>query len=303
MSNSHPLLNEKIEIKKNMYIEKLNSTYNGSDEIIVESLGAFDKQYELSNNLSIIAYDMFCNHIEKNVINVEEYNLWLKTIILNVYANNGIITNFSAKILNIGTDSVEIEINIPSNVHLKLNPDKSKKMIKNCIVHELMHDNIFLKRYNNNVKNYDDTPNDYATYIEIMQNENPDSIFYKIGLALYSTFYQEMQAIVSQTSSDLSSLLYQQDSLTNADIRNYIKQTDGYNRYQIILNNLVNVIENTSDNEIKNISSILYKRYGLNINIKKEAKKWKYKSEQALKNIMRNAMLIANGIGERIKEK
>lgn len=299
MTNSHPLLRCYEPFKKKIFeVKHLQcASININETILNESLGVFEGQYEIAEYLSNISYEMLNKKTNKNTVNVEQYKTWLKyvNLTLNIEYDN-LLPNINARLEKIGTDSVNIIINVSYPCLNIYNETIMKNKILNCITHELMHDNIFIKRYTNGIEEFDDTPDEYPIYIQIMDENNPNTLLYKFGLALYSTFYQETQAIISQTVSNLRLILMKQD-VSNDEIKSAIAKSEGYIRFNIILHELVPVLEHMSDDELfQQIELPLFSKYALNIKPKKLIKKFKNRSTIALRKIIKSAMLINKNI-------
>ena len=132
-----------------------------------------------------------------------------------------------------------------------------------------------------------------------LSDDSSPHLFYKFSYALYATYYQEVNAIVSQTSTQLYNILGYSCNHNNEIIKNAIKNTEPYIIYNMILNEVVPCIENMTDLLIGNLIIKPLKQFNINLtinDIKKKTKYIKLISEKALHNILRNAMLQTHNI-------
>ena len=113
---------------------------------------------------------------------------------------------------------------------------KNYQQIKNKllipIVHELMHGNIFLNRMkSNNVADdkVDETPNYYENLIHAMNDAEPGSDSYIFSRALYLSYYQETQAMISQVWAEMRNLFSEKAQiLTKNDFKYALLHIDLY---------------------------------------------------------------------------
>lgn len=300
---SIPLKNDKKIIKSKKYHFFNEEQYNIlSNKLLNEKLGSFEYQYELSLELSHIIYDMY----EKNIYNFS-YNTNNELIgIININLNtNGLFVNISARFegINEKNETVLI-INISKNFK-NLNKDIFIKQITNAVSHELMHSNVIQQKLKNNINIDDilDIPEYYNYIIYMMGQSDEDSILYWYSRALYVTYYQEVNAIVSQTHVQIFNQLGYGKQNTNDDIRKTLIKTEPYITYSTILNDIIPTIKKMTDKEIyDNISKHYETILGINdISvdfIKKSLNKIENISKKALHNICRNAMIEGKSISK-----
>lgn len=113
---------------------------------------------------------------------------------------------------------------------------KNYQQIKNKllipIVHELMHGNIFLNRMASDSVNddkVDETPYYYENLIKAMDNTIPGSDSYIFSRALYLSYYQETQAMISQVWAEMRNLFSEKAQiLTKNDFKYALLHIDLY---------------------------------------------------------------------------
>lgn len=284
--------------KKN--IDVIYSKYNRhniNDNIILEALVSFNNQHNLAIELANVVY----NNYLKNILNFEylttNNDIFKVKLIID---DTSMLNRFNASI--IALNDIEKSITIKIYLSSQIKKQDSRYIINqltSSITHELMHGNVFLKRLNNNNVEISDEPIYYPNIISVIQTVDPDTILYKFSYALYATYYQEVNAIVSQTSTQLYNILGYGSNHNNETIKNAIKNTEPYTIYNMILNEVVPCIENMTDSLIENLIIKPLKQFNINLtinDIKKKTKYIKLISEKALHNILRNAMLQTHNI-------
>ena len=292
-----PYKKENIKIIPYKNGEKLNEEYENICTLILnESLGAFENQYSICKEIAPIILDMYKTHNASNVVKLEikcpikEVHINVNkdipkgTMIMYTYGNINRINN------ELGI--IGVNIFIPQSFAITKDDEFILKEIENCIAHEFMHGNIFLKRLDNNLEVLD-APQEYETYLTIIRETDNNSILYKYAYGMYSTYYQEMQAIISQSSVQLRNILNKPNA-SNDEIKEALKQTEAYQIYTQNAYDLGAYLESTKDDDIiwEYLSNELLK-YGININTKtleKNIKKIINRSNVAIFKIMKNAM-------------
>lgn len=274
-------------------------------DLIEESLSAFNNQYRISEILANICYEMSLKQKTKNFVDIKGdfKDCTIKGVFLELVYNK--YTNYFAQFSNIDSDgNVYLKVYFPYSDILNKEKEVVIRKIKNCVSHELMHGNIFLNRLNNK-KDLNDFYIDYEKWSMIRQNEDENTILYKFAYAIYATYYQEVQAFVSQATTQFE-VLYNKNDLTNNEIRNGLKRCESYQIYSNILNNTIPLFEKLlNEDKIDYLLIPLKDKYDIDVDeefVKKSLIKFKNSSEKALRNILRNIMLIANGVGENLNE-
>lgn len=142
-----------------------------------------------------------------------------------------------------------------------------------------------------------DIPEYYGKALAIMRHgDYENEIVQDFAYALYSTYYQETQEIISQANTNVK-LLMQTKNITNpssSDLVKLIKQTEPYN---IFYNNIhvAKHILSMSDDALKTIVINPLQKYHINADIqwiKNQCEKTIKVSQNALRKIIRNGMLI-----------
>ena len=261
-------------------------------ELINEKWGAFEGQYDLSKEISNVLYDMLLKNENKRCFHTKHNKIQMVDLsyVLDIYSltPQGVI-----KGLNSENGKLIMEFKIPPKI-IVMPKDKVIKMLINVVTHELMHGYIFLKRIEHNVNQIEDAPDYYDKLIDILQYVNNNSILYKFAYGLYSIYYQESNAIISQTSEQIRILLNGKEK-TNNNIRNALKETESYIIYYNILVDLIPFIRKMSNEEIIEKLINPLKNYGIFFSIKdinKKCKLMKIVAEHSINSIIKNAMFL-----------
>ena len=257
---------------------------------INESLGMFDKQYEIADKLSINIYDMIVNKEKHKVFSVDSDNINFVDVLIdkNILKTNAEIYGFNDE-----TKTVKLTVNL-NEMDLK---DKNSfiRLMKNILTHELMHGNIFLHRYLNG-EDINDIPDYYDICQKIFNNKiKTSAVYQEFAYALYSIYYQEMQSIVSQTYVQIENYYKQHNIKPNRENFKYVlKKIESYSTYYGNINRTVPLIKFMLSYDEKHFLEGL-EEVGFNFD-KKTLEKYLNliikRSEEAIKNIDRNAMLF-----------
>lgn len=278
-------------------------------EYLNESLGGYSTQYETADRLSNAVITMLnggFNNFETS-INIDGVIIPIK---IHVEITNSLLAAMNFKIAPYGKhfeSEVKIEYlkmngEIPSFVKNTVKETELKDKIKNQISHELMHGNIYSKRAESGVE-IDDIPEKYQQIIQILDSVDY-GIIRDIAYAMYVSYYQERQAVVSSEYTQLMELIkwntieelkkQPYGHVLNV-FKNNIKITEAYKTYAYIKNKLCPYIENLSQEKIEEISRQLSK-YGVTFNrgLKNEMKRIYKMADGALRDVVRNAALFFN---------
>lgn len=269
-----------------------------SRRLIDEALGSFDGQYHLADLISQVAYDMFIDNVHNQTIeNID--NESIKQVFIELDTNT-LLPQIKGTIVSLNLEEKKIGLKLMISPKLKkVNSAIVKKRIKNVITHELMHGKIFLSRLENDVE-LEDAPDYYNAIIYLMGVSNEDSLLYKFCYALYATYYQEVNAIVSQTNIQMYNILGYGKEHSNDEIKLAIMKTEPYQIYSMILHDIIPTLENTDDERVK--SEIVDKINELDVCklnigfVKESIKRIKLVAMKALRNIFKNAMLEGKAI-------
>lgn len=174
---------------------------------LIERAHIFNKQYVWAKVCAEVAYDMILKKVPQKTLKFKKTaDEDVKGVILNVNSHNllktsGVITGLE------DNGFVKIDINANSKITEK---DKESAIceIQSAIVHELGHGNIYWKRYLNQ-QNINDIPDEYLFWRDVISSNdiNPESALYKFCFACYSTYYQEVQAFISQTYGEILKIM------------------------------------------------------------------------------------------------
>ena len=283
-----------------MYIEKENKVKKAKvltedvlrqviREVLFEAMSSFPNQYMIAEISANEFEKMFLNG--SNVGKVQINKSGIKNIILKIedgYFLSKVNVNFENKdlIISIGRDNWR-------------NFEWNK--LYEAISHELMHGNIFLSR-DNNIKDknkIDDSPESYDKIVEILNSvEDIDNLFYDYVYALYSCFYQETQALVSQTYSSMSYIYnkYGYDKIERDEFDTLLVNSKPYIIFSENIK-LCDVLDQMTDNILEEKIVNEFKNWGLIttlFEIRKNINEIRRISNKALTKCMRNASLFYN---------
>ena len=272
-----------------------------------EALGSFNNQYDISKQLANTVLMMKQNRMTSCLTNVLVDNIKIPVLIV-LFTNEG--TYNKANLDLVGDKQTgqieELKINVFISPFEYRNDNQEWLLndIKEKISHELMHGNIFLKRNVSNEK-LNDMPEYYNGCIEIIQNSH-NSFLRDIAYALYTTYYQEAQAIVSSTYGQLESLIGQNNInyLKSIDydaklsiFKKYLIETMAYQTYYYIINDTCKIIDEMSEQELKYWEEDLRrKKVVLKDGLKAAMGKVKNVADGALKDVTRNGALFFNEV-------
>ncbi len=281
----------------------LKEEYDEQSEIYLnESLGAFDGQYELSKELAEHIYDLSKLQVQTYVI-YPMCNQMFKTVKVDInYNTTNEVVKAQISMLNFDEKKIGILLTINQNI-INRNEYRYKSLLKNAIAHELMHGNVFFQRHKNQVEIFD-APIYYDSLVKILGQEENNKVLYNFVDGLYITYYQEMNALVSQTNVQIYNQLGYGKDVSNEMIKNALKKTEPYYRYTTLLNKTLPFIEKMSDDDIINMIVKPLNEEGIECDViwvKKQCQRMKHESEIALEHIFRNAMLKGKNIYENIR--
>lgn len=277
-------------------------------EEINEVLGAFKKQYEIGDICARAIKTLVKSLTKEQILAIRSGVLDFPYHIVKVKDSDisGVkikIKQFDVRGQTIGINPEEnlvlVEIGINSAIRL---PEKE---LSDTFAHELMHGNVFLKRYKDNKETYDRTPEYYGNLTKVFRNYY-GTLAYNFAHALYACFYQETNALVSQVYSSIMMEIGESvvDEKTFMDI---YTNTNSYQEYNIIITETLPLIKQMSDENIQKTLVVPFKNCGINFNvrgIRKECKRIEKVANDAIKKCGRNASLCYNDLLERgqIKE-
>ena len=257
------------------------------EAILLESLGSFKNQknmsYDISEKLLSVCFGEPSGKIN---VNLEKYNdNYIKTAVILFKRS---YNDTSGELINIGSDGdVKISVNLSIMDLMSLSKESLFKTVAFIIANELMHSNIFYNRYYNGQDIYD-KPEEYNNSLDLKNDTEDDMIISGFAYALYNTYYQEIQAMVSQTNTEIQSL-YNGKKIDNNTLTNAIKNCTAYKIYS---NNLM-VCSKLKNNEAKKKELLNYlNKYKININdIDNKINYIEEVSKKTIDRIYKNAML------------
>ena len=283
---------------------------NAIDEVkyLKESLGGFSAQYELADKLSNAIITMLnggFTEFETN-INIDGCSTPIK---VNLEVTDSLLSDMFFRISPAGKyienkakiEYLQMDAKLPSFIKNAYGAQEIKNKIKDKISHELMHGNIFTKRAESGVE-IDDAPQNYPQIIKILETIDC-GIIRDIAYAMYASYYQECQAIISSEYAQLDALIdnetknalkSQPYEYTMQFFKRCVKMTEAYQTYAYI-KQLSEKINGLNENEIRSIEQNL-STYGLTLKdgLKNEMKKTSKLANGALHDVTRNAALFFN---------
>ena len=269
-------------------------------EEINEVLGSFDKQYKIS--------DICANEVKKLVKDLS------KKEISDVRSGK---LDFPFKLINVNSNDVsKIKIRFTQlDIHgqtIGINPDDKAVIIEiginsairntvselsDIFAHELMHGNVYLKRYGKNEETYDKIP-DYYNKLTNVFNNYYGTIAYNFAHALYACFYQETNALVSQVYSSIMMEIGNSVIDKNTFIDIY-RNTNSFMEFNLIITETLPLIRQMDNTVLEKMVILPFKQCGINFNITKvrnECKRLEKVAKDALKKCNRNASLCYNDL-------
>ena len=226
-------------------------------EYIDEVSHKLNNQESIANKIANAIYDNLYN-VKKNSTKIEvdisEYGTYADTATILIFTD-GHIDKPYGQINDFRPLTIEIHV---SRFWDMIPQEKLKSGIRKTIAHELMHGNIYSKRYDK-VKDFDretilkainDYPNYYEDVLRIKSAEEHDSLIYYFTYALYTSYYHEVQAFVAQSDSYFKKVLWlnRDRKITNDNLRDILKNCE---EYQTFVQNIhtVNTLRNMTDGQ------------------------------------------------------
>lgn len=229
--------NEKLLFE---YIDEVSHKLNDQEEISAKIAN------EIYNTLYYIG-----KNGKKINVDISEFGTYTDTATIEIYTD-GHLKQSHARINDFLPLTIEIHVSqfwdVMSQEYLKYD-------IRKTIAHELMHGNIYTKKYNKVkdlehdqiVKALNDYPDYYEDILRIKSAAEPESIIYFFTYTLYTSYYHEVQAFVAQSDSYFKKILWlnKEKKITNDNLRDIIKNCE---EYQVFVQNIdtVNTIRNMS---------------------------------------------------------
>ena len=286
--------------KKTKNVIKLNEVQlrNIIRDILYEELGSFTNQYPTSCLIAKIvkkkAEGLKPEQIKKikdnafieikQKVNTENFDI--VRIRLVQYQPLGVFLG-----LNMEQRAVIIQISYANALNM------SQDDLANVIHHELMHGNTNINIVKNvGEEKFGNAPIYYNNLISIFHGEQGNSLVYNFAHALYSTHYDETNALVSQVYSSIMSEFNKsgKEQITEEEFIDLYRNTNSYQEFKLALTDTIPEIESMSNMSIEREIIKPFKCYGINFTVpqvKKYCKQIRKISNEALKDCGRNASL------------
>jgi hypothetical protein len=255
-------------------------------ETIKEELGSFENQNQIAKYLATEAELAYKNG-DYDIISTIPYSGPIKYAEIHI-TDDYVICNLSG----INPRQKKAIINIPESVF------SSKEKIQNLmnsVAHELMHGNVYLQQINHGYMPEMSLPDEYRKFCEVKTKEyNNGSDLYYFAYGVYSTYYNEVNAFVSQVSAEiLDKAKNKPGILYMKDFQYLYAQTNSVLSFKANIMETNKIIRMTC-NEINGTIVQPLKQYGITMGVDEVLSKCKEIrdiSRRALKDCRRNAML------------
>lgn len=286
-----------VELKKNKEKPPKKLSKNGLRNLIREMIdemwSSFPNQYDIAK----VCADAFVEMLKAGEMRREiEYKSGPIEKITIVIKNGNYLIN-----TDIDFDKGNVIISLVLNNWV----GRTKQELYEAIALELMHGNTFLSRYNNisDKEKIEDTPGDYRKLLELY-GDYPYSTAGRLAYAMYSCYYQETQAIISQTYSSIKKEYNERGLkvITKRTFRTLLRDSTPWQIFSGNIEDCCNVIDGMSQTDIEKNIIRIYKIYGIEINLKtlsKEIKRIRKVSNEALIKCMKNSTFFYNELKEK----
>lgn len=261
------------------------------EQSILESLGSFPKQRQMSDKITEKLFDkVYGIHQDTFFVGLEEFgDPNIKIAEITWERGNGQTEAFLKNLTKDG--KIMIQVNISLFDLRGISKEMFFEKISYIIAHELMHSNIYYKRLAND-QDIHDTPKYYNNAI-VMDRNCDDLLFKYFAYAMYNTFYQERQAMISQTETLIFNQLNREDVKNNKNINKIIsdlvKESDAYEIYSFNIKVCQELKDNTERKE--NLKKELEKYFIKIYDIDKLIDKIDSISKETINRIFKNSML------------
>lgn len=261
------------------------------EQSILESLGSFPKQRQMSDKITEKLFDkVYGIHQDTFFVGLEEFgDPNIKIAEITWERGNGQTEAFLKNLTKDG--KIMIQVNISLFDLRGISKEMFFEKISYIIAHELMHSNIYYKRLANG-QDIHDTPKYYNNAI-VMYRNCDDLLFKYFAYAMYNTFYQERQAMISQTETLIFNQLNREDVKNNKNINKIIsdlvKESDAYEIYSFNIKVCQELKDNTERKE--NLKKELEKYFIKIYDIDKLIDKIDSISKETINRIYKNTML------------
>ena len=267
---------------------------------LVESFGAFENQYEAAMKIAEMAYGKAINGGGHFDFELPDGNLF-NTISVDVSVVDLYGEKFEITKVNIEEKKVFLNI-VLHKFQLISSGQDAIRMIYERIAHELMPGNILFGR-SSLIKNGDDEdtkvrkvinqPEWYKAVLDFFEKEHQEYNWF--GYAMYSTFYQETQAIISQVSPEIENKCFDYltknkgGEITKDLFLSFLRTTDA----MVIYTKNISFVESITP-DVEEIILERLKNYGVELDKNGFRRQCRYilkQSRNAIPAIYRNAMI------------
>lgn len=265
--------------------------------ILNESVHQFDSQQEVSDRCAESVADAMKSFSETCTVNCSDISKVVTCVYITIQYTPIRLDRVFGKITRVNSGEVYITI----DVDLELRMSSRERIIGevgHTISHELMHGNIFQKRADNDLDQVDDQPEWYQKVARVMSECSDSQDAYMLAYSLYSSYYQEAQAMSSQAWLQAKMMFVKQPYSTmpkTMTLGNYVfgiaSRTDVYSDQERAFEFLSELIGSKDYN--RRISEInkVFSRYGINFTDKELMKMTEYakdRIEKTMRNILDN---------------
>ena len=256
-----------------------------NEMLINEELGSFTNQYVISKKCAEKLKNMYINSVYHDTLTIDEDDA-LKNVDLTISTNNYVSTQLTS--YDYETLTAYIAVGIRNFINNELFNNLSS-----TIAHELMHYNVFIKQETNNANI--EIPYWYPIIVAIMKETYNTA--YHFARMLYSTYYQEVNAFVSQISEEIKNKFrFKKGKITRENFKKAFIELEPVITYNYNMRYYWNVM-NLSDEKIKSdICNVIEEKSKDEIkwtpkDIRDKCKQAYKISQNALRDCYRNAML------------
>ena len=280
------------KVKRNfLFEEKIKNTFETikqKSDLLFEKYCVYDKQYDDTRRIALSVIDMLKNNeLEKKLdFQINGYDIYV-TINKNISQVGASIEETNR--------GIEIEIYLSSIFQSLATFDENAVFtkIESSIAHELSHLNTHANKIKTTGK--DEDFDWYKAIINIIFSEKKlteKEQYFIYGL--YYTYYHEYNAYASQVPNEIKWMVtnYEIENPTKEILLHFLKNTQPFKTYSVILENYLTVLKSFSSEDIKSISK-LFKPYDENVsndilnNYKKYVKYIETNAKIAMKKIYR----------------
>lgn len=258
---------------------------------INEAYGCFDRQNEFAYTIAKEVYQLYFEGYSEGTIKCD----WcedVKSAYVRIKKNLLNVSSASINAIDPETKKVTIYVLLGNYI----TSEKATKQdfiheITSVISHELMHGNIFFKR-NEKKLDIEDTPEEYEKIVTVMRNADGDSLLYMFARALYSTYYQEENALISQVPSEIHKL--SKGKINRNNVFKIMKETDPYITFFNSYSVLCPYLNKLSDKDLIFQLVEPLSEFDINVDVQWIRKKIKFiyhHSKHALDKILRVSMM------------